>query len=96
MAYVIAAPCVDHNDRSCVAVCPVDCITADLTADRKFYIDPEVCIDCGACANACPNEAIFRSDQLPEHWADFAWVDAAWYRDPSVARPVVDELVPAA
>jgi NAD-dependent dihydropyrimidine dehydrogenase PreA subunit len=96
MAYVIAAPCVDHNDQSCVAACPVDCITADPGVDRKFYIDPDVCIDCGACATACPNAAIFRSDQLPSAWADFAWVDAAWYRDPGAARPVVDELVPAA
>jgi NAD-dependent dihydropyrimidine dehydrogenase PreA subunit len=96
MAYVIAAPCVDHNDQSCVASCPVDCITADPGIDRKFYIDPDLCIDCGACAVACPNAAIFPTDQLPTAWADFAWVDAAWYRDPSAARPVVDELVPAA
>ncbi|MDP3710486.1 MAG: 4Fe-4S binding protein [bacterium] len=26
MAYIIAAPCVDVKDRSCVEVCPVDCI----------------------------------------------------------------------
>lgn len=96
MAFVIAAPCVDHNDQSCVAACPVDCITAEPGVDRKFYIDPDLCIDCGACAIACPNAAIFRSDQLPAPWVDFAWVDAAWYRDPSAARPVVDELVPAA
>jgi NAD-dependent dihydropyrimidine dehydrogenase PreA subunit len=96
MAYVIAAPCVDHNDQACVAACPVDCITAEPGVDRKFYIDPDVCIDCGACATACPNAAIFRSDQLPAAWVDFAWVDAAWHRDPSAARPVVDELVPAA
>ena len=29
MAYVIAEPCIDNSDQSCVAVCPVDCITAD-------------------------------------------------------------------
>lgn len=96
MAYVIAAPCIDHNDRSCVEVCPVDCITADPAVDRKFYVDPDVCIDCGACANACPNEAIFREDQLPAGWDGFAWVDAAWYRDPAAARAGVDRLAAGA
>jgi ferredoxin len=89
MAYVIAQPCIDHNERSCVDVCPVDCITSE-APDRKLYVDPEVCIDCGACAGVCPNDAIFRSDQLPDAWAEFAWVDAAWYRDPDAARDVVD------
>ena len=86
MAYVIAAPCIDHMDQSCVQVCPVDCITADLSVDHKLYIDPEACIDCGSCQTACPNAAIFRADQLPSQWADFAWVDAAWYADPTAAR----------
>ncbi len=96
MAYVIAAPCIDQNDQSCVAVCPVDCITADAGLDRKFYIDPDVCIDCGACANACPNQAILRIDQLPAEWADYAEIDAAWYRDPAAARSAVDHLVAGA
>ena len=26
MTYVIAEPCIDIKDRSCVDVCPVDCI----------------------------------------------------------------------
>ena len=60
MAYVIAEPCMDNSDQSCVAVCPVDCITADPNVDRKFYIDPEGCIECGPCESACPNQAIFR------------------------------------
>jgi NAD-dependent dihydropyrimidine dehydrogenase PreA subunit len=96
MAYVIAAPCIDHMDQSCVQVCPVDCITADLSVDPKLYIDPEACIDCGSCESACPNAAIFRADQLPAEWADFAWVDAAWYADPTAAREVLAELRAAA
>lgn len=96
MAYVITEPCIDHIDQSCVAVCPVDCISADPEVDRKFYIDPDGCIDCGSCETACPNSAIFRVDQLPREWADFAWVDATWYSDPEAARTVVDEFMPAA
>lgn len=96
MAYVIAQPCIDNNDRACVEVCPVDSITADPLIDRKFYIDPDGCIDCGSCEAACPNQAIFRADQLPHRWADFAWIDATWYRDPGAAREAVDVASSAA
>jgi ferredoxin len=96
MAYVIAEPCIDHMDQSCVAVCPVDCIASDPTADRKFYIDPAGCIECGACEQACPNKAIFRTDQLPSEWAAFTWVDATWYADPEQARAAIDGYMPRA
>ena len=96
MSYVIAEPCVDHMDQSCVAVCPVDCISADPTIDRKFYIDPDGCIDCGSCEQACPNAAIFRADRLPAEWARYAQVDATFYRDPDGARAGVDALLAAA
>ena len=45
MTYIIAEPCIDIKDRSCVDVCPVDCIHE---ADRILVIDPEECIDCFA------------------------------------------------
>ena len=28
MTFVIAEPCVDNMDQTCVSVCPVDCISA--------------------------------------------------------------------
>ena len=49
MTYVIAEPCVDVLDQACVAVCPVDCIHFEQGTDRILYIDPDECIDCGAC-----------------------------------------------
>lgn len=55
MAYVIGAECIDITDRGCLDVCPVDCIYG---GDRKSYIDPNECIDCGACEPECPVEAI--------------------------------------
>ena len=94
MAYVIAEPCIDHMDQSCVQVCPVDCITADPTIDRKFYIDPDGCIECGQCESVCPNSAIMPVGDLPDDWAAYAWIDAAWYRDANAARQVVDEIAP--
>ncbi|MGD0122341.1 MAG: ferredoxin family protein [Candidatus Limnocylindrales bacterium] len=95
MAFVIAEPCIDNMDRSCVDVCPVDCITSDPRIDRKLYIDPDNCIDCGSCEQACPNQAIFAADRLPAEWAGFAWVDATWYADPSAAREAISAYLPA-
>jgi NAD-dependent dihydropyrimidine dehydrogenase PreA subunit len=43
VTYIIAEPCIDIKDRSCVDVCPVDCIHE---AARILVIDPEECIDC--------------------------------------------------
>jgi NAD-dependent dihydropyrimidine dehydrogenase PreA subunit len=45
VTYIIAEPCIDIKDRSCVDVCPVDCIHE---AERMLVIDPEECIDCFA------------------------------------------------
>jgi len=45
VTYIIAEPCIDIKDKSCVDVCPVDCIHE---ADRILVIDPEECIDCFA------------------------------------------------
>jgi len=92
MAYVIAEPCIDNSDQSCVAVCPVDCISSDPSIDRKFYIDPDGCIDCGSCETACPNTAIFRADELPAEWLGYAWIDATWFVDPGAARTEVAAL----
>ncbi|MFC6063098.1 ferredoxin [Streptomyces ochraceiscleroticus] len=78
MAYVIGAACVDTQDRSCVEECPVDCI---YEGDRKLYINPTECIDCGACEVACPVEAI-----TVDRKAD------AVFRDDS--RSFFDEVLP--
>ena len=48
MPYVIAEPCVDIKDKSCVEACPVDCI---YEIDDQLVINPEECIDCGACVD---------------------------------------------
>ena len=71
MAYVIAEPCIDVLDMSCVSVCPVDCIHYDEGTDRKLFIDPNECIDCGACEPECPVNAIFPEESLPPEWANY-------------------------
>jgi NAD-dependent dihydropyrimidine dehydrogenase PreA subunit len=69
MTYIIAQPCIDTKDASCVDVCPVDCI---YEGEDMFYIHPEECIDCGACVPECPVEAIFPdfAGGEPVHQAD--------------------------
>ena len=86
MAYVIAEPCVDVMDLSCVSVCPVDCIHYDEGADRKLFIDPNECIDCGACEPECPVNAIFPEESLPTEWAQYTQADALWFTDKAAGR----------
>ena len=62
MTYVIALPCVDVKDRACVDECPVDCI---YEGSRMLYIQPDECVDCGACEPVCPVEAIYYEDDVP-------------------------------
>jgi ferredoxin len=95
MAYVIAEPCIDVLDVSCVSVCPVDCIHFDEGTDRKLFIDPNECIDCGACEPECPVNAIFPEESLPAEWANYTAIDATWFTDKAAARAAVDELKPA-
>ena len=93
MAFVIAAPCIDHQDQACIASCPVDCITFEPGLDRKAYIDPDGCIECGACVNECPQGAIYHETELPAGWEFFAWADRSWYIDPDVVRNYLDQAV---
>ena len=68
MPYVIAAPCIDVMDKSCIEECPVDCI---YEGDRKLYVNPKECIDCGACEPVCPVEAITQDRRVAPEFADF-------------------------
>ena len=84
MTYIICEPCVGTCDTACVEVCPVDCIHGpnDKTgsgAEAKvdgfipkdtdtLYIDPEECIDCGACEPECPVDAIYDEDEVPDEY----------------------------
>jgi len=76
MTYVVAAPCVDVLDKSCIEECPVDCI---YEGDRMMYIHPDECVDCGACEPACPVEAIYYEDDLPAQWQAFHQVNAEFF-----------------
>jgi len=95
MTYVITEPCIDVKDKSCVEVCPVDCIHHDEDDDRMLYIDPDECIDCGACEPACPVTAIFTEDDVPDNWKEYTALNAQWYKDKAAVRARVNALKPA-
>ena len=82
MTYIIAEPCIDVKDKACVEVCAVDCIhPVDGEGVPMLYIDPDECIDCGACEPECPVEAIFAEEDLPEEWNKYLEINAAYFRD---------------
>ena len=88
VTYIIAEPCIDIKDLSCVDVCPVDCIHE---YERILVIDPEECIDCGACEPECPVEAIFPEDALPEKWEPFVKINYAFPEGADVINKLTDE-----
>ena len=96
MTYVIAEPCIDVIDQACVVVCPVDCIHFDSGTDRMLFIDPDECIDCGACEPECPVNAIYTEDSLPVELARYTELNALWFKDKDSARETVNAWKPAA
>jgi len=71
MPWTITRLCRDCVDTGCVSVCPVDCIYEYVGADKvkfpnQLYIDPDECIDCGACEPECPWQAIFEEPAVPD------------------------------
>ena len=94
MTYFITTPCIDVTDQSCVDVCPVDCIHFEEGTDRMLYIDPDECIDCGACEPACPVSAIFAEDDLPDDQEAFREINTLWYQDKDAARAKVQAIAP--
>jgi ferredoxin len=95
MAFVIAEPCVSTCDTACVAVCPVDCIHGPIDKTGlgaevegmesvdglQLYIDPDECIDCGACEPECPVEAIFDEDMLPDEWTNYIEINKEFFSE---------------
>jgi ferredoxin len=84
MTYVITEPCIGRKDASCVSVCPVDCIhptprEPGYAEAEQLFIDPEECIDCDACAIACPVDAATNEDLVRPEWAHYQERNAAYF-----------------
>lgn len=78
MTYVITSACVDVKHKSCAAECPVDCI---YEGDRTMYINPDECVECGACRLLCEVGAIHYEGDLPEGERQFLADNAAFFNE---------------
>ncbi|MGW5618264.1 FAD-dependent oxidoreductase [Streptomyces sp. NPDC003877] len=93
MTYAITQTCC--ADATCVAVCPVNCIHPT-PQERAFgstemlHVDPRACIDCGACADACPVDAIVPVDRLTGPQKAYAEINAAYFAGSPVPEPAPD------
>lgn len=83
MTYVIGEPCIDVMDRACVDECPVDCI---YEGARSLYIQPDECVDCGACEPVCPVEAIYYEGDLPDLLKPYQQDNARFFDEPLRGR----------
>lgn len=78
MTYVITDSCIDVKDKSCMEECPVSCI---FDAGNMMVIDPQECIDCGACEPACPVDAIYFIKDLPKDKEKFVDINRDFFRE---------------
>jgi NAD-dependent dihydropyrimidine dehydrogenase PreA subunit len=82
MAYVITSTCT--KDELCVQACPVDCIHPKQDNEKfaeatQLYVNPNDCIDCGACVPVCPTNSMFPADEVPAEFAQFTEINAAYF-----------------
>jgi ferredoxin len=89
MTFVVTDNCKGCRFTDCVAVCPVECFHGD---DEMLYIDPDECIDCGACVPECPVEAIYDEAQLPDDKSQWLQLNADKAKDLPVVAEKGDPL----
>jgi Fe-S-cluster-containing hydrogenase component 2 len=78
MTYVVTDACT--KDENCVAVCPVDCIVSNDESEMMF-VNPDECIDCGACSAECEYGAIMAEDDVPADKMQFVQVNADFFQN---------------
>ena len=59
-----------------------------------LYIEPDECIDCGACEPECPVEAIFTEEDVPDEWKPYTEINVLWFNDKDGAHGKINELRP--
>ena len=80
MSFIIGKSCEGCIDAGCLNVCPVDCIHGPIDIEGsggeierdgrasfpggQMYINPDICINCGACEPECPVNAIYEDEDL--------------------------------
>jgi len=52
-----------------------------------LYTDPDNCVDCCACEAACPIEAIFAENDVPEEWQEYIEINTrAFASSPALSK----------
>lgn len=92
MAYVVTGRCIDCCYTDCVSVCPCNCFYR-IESPAMLVIEPDACICCGACIPACPVQAIYPEDEVPEPYRDFIALNAERWSD---GEPIGDATRPLA
>lgn len=83
MPHIVTDNCSRCRFTDCVTHCPVACFHGDA---ERLYIDPDVCIDCSACIDACPVRAIYDVLDLPEPLSVWVSINAQRSADLPVIR----------
>jgi NAD-dependent dihydropyrimidine dehydrogenase PreA subunit len=85
VAFVITQNCC--KEASWVPVCPVDCIRPVDDSTDMLFIDLETCIDCGACMDECPVDAIYYEEDLLAEQLNFLQMNAEYSASILWSRP---------
>ncbi len=70
MTHIVTGRCISCRYTDCVAVCPVDCFF-EIKEPHMLVIDPDTCIDCELCQEACPVNAIWPDEELPPEFEEW-------------------------
>jgi ferredoxin len=89
MTFVVTENCIRCKYTDCAAVCPVDCFHE---GPNFLVIDPDECIDCAVCVPACPANAIFAQEDLPNDQIDFIVINADLAKKWPVITKQIDPL----
>ena len=76
MTTLVTDNCQRCRFTECVTACPVSAFRA---GEEMLFIDPDVCVDCGACEPVCPVEAIYYEDDVPPQWKGFSKVNTEFF-----------------
>ena len=56
----------------------MDCI---YEGGRMLYIQPDECVDCGACEPVCPVEAIYYEDDVPGEFTQYKEINEEFFSE---------------
>lgn len=80
-SFVVTDLC--ERDGACAEICPVECIVPGQPKEDWpwYYIDPDTCIECGACIPECPYGAIFTAEDVPEDKLESREINALFFSE---------------